>query len=237
MRKTIILFALLLVAALQGVFAQITIFGSVVDAKDGSGIPGAYVTVKGTNIIGTTNSSGNFAMINVPDDAILQVSFTGYKTVEIPVENQTRFNITLELDIQALGEVVVTAHRNNQPERVGTAMGIDRDEKTLPYAVYQVSEDEIRKSGAKSIAEGLVGKIPGLQTYMGIDGILRISLLRGMGDKPPLFVLDGVPLREDPTDWLNFEDVESVTVLPSANATMLYGSEGNNGAIIITTKK
>ena len=72
MRKILILFVLLLFAAMQGAFAQSTIFGSVVDAKDRSGIPGASVIVKGTTVGTTTNSSGNFAMMNVPDDAILE---------------------------------------------------------------------------------------------------------------------------------------------------------------------
>ena len=241
MKKITTILAMLLFAASQGAFAQLTIFGSVVDAKDGSGIPGAYVIVKDTNIGGTTNSSGNFGLMNVPNDAILQVSFTGYKTVEIPVENQSRFEITLEQDVQVLGDVVVTAERN-QRETVTTAMG-ERDPRSLTHAAYQVSGDEMRKGGSRSIAEGLVGKVPSLNTYLDpYDGLFKISHLRGIsswssGPRPPLYVLDGVPLSGDPTDWLNIEDVESVTVLSSANAAILYGSEGAGGVIIITLKK
>ena len=240
MKKEIILLALLLVAVSQGTYAQLTIFGSVVDAETGNGIPGASVVVKETIIGGVTNSSGNFAIMNVPNDAILQVSYIGYKTVEIPVENQTRFEITLEPDVQVLGDVVVTAERN-QIEKIEVAMGMIRDKNSLTTAVYHISGDEMRKGGSRSFAEALVGRVPSLQTYIDIDGYVKVAYLRAIisfqGSKPPLFVLDGMPLADDPTPWLNIEAIESVTVLPSANAAILYGSAGANGAIIITMKK
>ena len=246
MEKIIILLALLLVSVSQGAFAQITIFGSVVDAKDGSGIPGVYVTVKDANIGGTTNSSGNFGLMNVPNDAILQVSYIGYKTVEIAVENQTRFEITLESDVQVLGDVVVTADKN-QSEKVTTAFGIERDRRTLTYAVTQISGDELRRGSGINIGEGLIGKIAGLTVTKGVGaGNNTMVWLRGANSSNPinnlpLWVIDGVPipksLEEDPSSWFNIEDVESVTVLHGANAAILYGSEGAAGAIIITTKK
>jgi TonB-dependent SusC/RagA subfamily outer membrane receptor len=241
MRKIIILLALLMLAVSQGAYAQSTIFGSVVDAKDGSGIPGVSIIVQGTSIGGVTNSSGNFAIMNVPNDATLQISFIGYKTVEIPVENQTRFNVKLEPDVQVLDEVVVTAARVAPPEKIEVAMGIMRDPKTLTTAVYHMTGDEMRKKGARSFAEGLIGAVPSMRTYRDIDGLIKIAYLRAVtsfqGPQPPLFVLDGMPLKEDPTEWLNMEDIESVTVLPSANAAILYGSQGANGAVIITLKK
>ena len=239
MKKRVITFAILLFAAMQGAFAQITIFGGVVDAKDGSGIPGAYVTVKGTNITGVTNNSGNFALMNVPNDATLQVSYIGYKTVEIPIENQTRFNITLDQDAQVLGDVVVTAERTVdgfQPGKV-EIMGVVRDIKTIPFAVTQMSGDELRRSGARSIAEGLWGRVPGLRTYMGRDGFIRIAYIRGSASftapRPPVYVVDGVPMG-DPTDWLDMELIESVTIL---RRSVLYGSAGYNGVVIVTLKK
>ena len=240
MKKEIIMLALLLVAVSQGVYAQITIFGSVIDAETGSGIPGASVTVRGTTIGGITNSSGNFGLMNVPSDATLQVSYVGYKTVELPVENQTRFNITLETDVQALGEVVVTEQRDAPPEKIIGAMGIERDPKSLTTAVYQVLGDDMRRRGAMSLAEGLIGREPSI-VYTFAGGGPSISHIRGIasfdGPKPPLYVVDGVPMAEDPSSWLNMENIESVTVLPSANAAILYGSQGANGAIVITLKK
>ena len=239
MKKIIILLTLLLIAVSQGVFAQLTVFGRVADAETGSSIPGASVIVKETIIGGVTNSSGNFALMNVPNDAILQISFVGYKTVELPVENQTRFEITLEPDVQVLGDVVVTADRN-QRETVTTPMGIERDPITLPTVARQISGNELRSAGASDIGTALYGKVPGLNGYF-YDGKFVITHIRGItsfgGAKAPLYVLDGVPLAEDPSSWLSIEDIESVTVLPSANAAILYGSQGANGAIIITMKK
>ena len=243
MKKTIILLALLLFAAMQGAFAQITIFGSVVDAKNGSGIPGASVVVKGTTIGGITNSSGNFGLMNVPSDATLQVSYIGYKTVELAVENQTRFNITLEPDVQVLDEVVVTAERTIEGFQPGKVeiMGMVRDIKTLPYAAYQVSGNDLNL-GVRTVAEMLYGRVPSIITYTDPDdGMLKISYLRSyfsfMKLKPPLYVIDGMPYPEDPSSWLNIMEIESITVLPSANAAMLYGSWGVGGVIIITLKK
>ena len=247
MRKIIIFLASLLFAVSQSTFAQITIFGSVVDDKDGSGIPGASIIVMGTTIGGITNSSGNFGLMNVPNDATLQVSFVGYKTVEVPVENQSRFNITLELDVQALGDVVVMANRN-QRETVTTAMGIERDKETLTTAVHQVSGDEMRIRGVTNIVDGIgIADLPSVHGYWK-DGSFTITHLRAVtsfsGSKPPLYVVDGIPLRrgedgqpEISISLLNIEHVESVTVLPSANAAILYGSQGANGAIVITLKK
>ena len=244
MRKSITLLVLVLFVALQGAFAQLTIFGSVVDAETGSGIPGASVIVKGTIIGGVTNSSGTFAIMKVPSDATLQISYIGYKTVEIEVENQTRFSVTLEPDVQMLGEVVVTAD-GNQYQTVTTAMGIERDPTTLTYAVRQITGDELIRAGNQSIVEGLIGRIPGLHLGKKVDengDLVTILYARGVtsvgGAIPVLFVLDGIPMPgEKNMSWLNMEDIESITVLPSANAAILYGSIGANGAIVITTKK
>jgi len=226
MKKITTILAMLLFAASQGAFAQLTIFGSVVDAKDGSGIPGAYVIVKDTNIGGTTNSSGNFGIMNVPNDAILQVSFTGYKTVEIPVENQTRFEITLEQDVLALEEVVVTAPARVAPPQTVEIMGMVRNINTLPFATIVISEDEFAIWGW-----GALLKVPGY-----FNGRFRGPTSWSSGtDTRPLYVLDGVPIGKSRPDWLDPFMIESITVIRSA--AVFYGSEAANGVIIITTKK
>ena len=132
----------------------------------------------------------------------------------------------------------------------------------MPYAVTQISGDEIRKSATTNWIEGLHGKVPGLIVKIGrVATEARIQVIL-RGKRVTLYIIDGVPYDtdlgknmsytdriramaegrnlDDTTnilEMINPLDVESVTVLPSANATMLYGSEGNNGAIIITTKK
>ena len=245
-KKVITLLALLLFAVSQGAFAQKMIFGKVVDANDDSGMPGVNIIVKGTPFLGTTTDiDGNFAL-RVPNDATIVISFTGYKTIEMPVENETDFDIALEQDVQVLGEVVVTERRNNQLERVTTAMGIERAKETLTTAVHQVSGDEIRSKGFTTVDDGLAN-IPSVHGLWA-DGHFVVTSLRSNGgfggDAPPLYVVDGIPLRRlegeggyTDISWLDVELVESVTVLPSINAAVLYGSEGYYGAIVITLKK
>ena len=262
MQKITTLFALLLFAALQGAFAQRTITGKAINGEDALPMPGVYVSVKETANTTITNSAGNFSL-SVPNNrAVIVVSFTGFKTIEIPVGNNTQFTFTLQPDPVILGEVVVTARRNNQPERAVTAMGVERDPRSLPYAVTQISGDEIRRGATTNWIEGLNGKVPGLTISTISSGAEnRINVLL-RGNKVTLFVIDGVPyntdlgknmsfsdrmraMREgqnlDDTsnilEMINSNDIESITVLPSANAAMLYGSEGANGAILITLKK
>jgi len=247
MKKITILLALLLVAVSQGAYAQRTITGKAINGEDEFPMPGVSVVVKGTTIGMVTDKDGNFAL-KVPNDATIVVSFTGFKTVQIPLASYsyTQFNITLYPDVIALGNVVVTALRNNQREKVITAMGIERDQKTLTTAISQISGDELRRTGNTDIGKALYGKVPNLtiRTEPGAGGGTSI-MLRGAGsfeplNNLPLFVIDGVPLPktlEQDLSWINIEDVESVTVLRSANAAILYGSQGAAGAIVITLKK
>ena len=252
MKKPLILLALLLVAASQSAFAQSTILGRVIDAKDGSSIPGASVIVKGTNIGGTTNSSGNFGLMNVPNDAILQVSYIGFKTFEIAVENQTRFDITLQPDVQVLGDVVVTDRRYVPIEKVETPMGIIRDKKTLTTSIQTISGEELIRASDPNFMRALSNNVAGVHVITN-GNTTMMRAIRGVKSwshgGAPLFVIDGVPMaRErgdaavyvDITDVINSIDpnnIESITVLKSANAAMLYGSQAVNGAILITTKK
>jgi hypothetical protein len=109
MRKITTLLALLLFAVTQGAFAQKTITGKVISSEDELGMPGVPVVVKGTTVGTATDIDGNFTL-SVPNDAAtIVVSYMGYKTVELPVGTQTRFDITLDPDAIALGDVVVTA--------------------------------------------------------------------------------------------------------------------------------
>jgi len=115
MKKSIILFALLLFAISQGVYAQRTITGNVISIEDGLAMPGVHVAVKGRAMTTATNMEGNFTL-NVLDDATIVVSFMGFKTIEIPVGNHTRFDIGLQPDAQSDETVVraVGVPRNNE---------------------------------------------------------------------------------------------------------------------------
>ena len=246
MRKITILLAFLLFAGLQGAFAQKTITGKVTSLEDGLGMVGVPVVVKGTTIGTATDIDGNFKL-SVPNDATtLVISFIGMKPQELPIGNQTVFNVVLQSDVTALGDVVVTA------------LGIPRDKKTLTYASQQVSAADIRVAGNTNFMDGLAGKASGLDiktSSSGAGGSTK-AVLRGnkslVGLSEPLYVIDGIPLVNnkggqpdsyggtdggDGLSALNNDDIESINVLKGANAAILYGSQGANGVVIITTKK
>jgi TonB-linked SusC/RagA family outer membrane protein len=246
MRKISILLAILLFAGLQSAFAQKTISGKVTNSEDGLAMAGVPVVVKGTTIGTATDINGAFTL-SVPANATtLVVSFIGMKTVELPIGSQTVFNVALESDIKALQDVVVTA------------LGIQRDKKTLTYASQQVSASDIRIAGNTNFMDGLAGKASGLDiktSSSGAGGSTK-AVLRGnkslVGLSEPLYVVDGIPLINnkggqpdsyggtdggDGLSALNNDDIESINVLKGANASILYGSQGANGVVIITTKK
>ena len=233
MKKTTILFALLLFVVSQGAFAQRTINGKAIDGENGLPMSGVYVVVKGTTTTGTiTDKDGNFTL-NVPNDATIVVSFIGFKTIEIAVRNQTQFDITLEPDVQTLGDVVVSTTRAERvipPERaIVTAMGIVRDKMSVTTSIQQISGTELvkflRASEGISMEDALNGRIAGY--YNGqIRGRTSFNLQRG-----PLWVVDGIPHAPVP---FNRDEIESITVLKGPQ--VLYGSEGANGVILITTK-
>ena len=134
MRKIAILLAFLLFAGLQSAFAQKTITGKVTSSEDGLGIAGVTVVVKGTTTGTTTGVDGAFTL-SVPNDAAtLVVSFIGMKTVELPIGNQTVFNVAMEENILALEEVVVTS------------FGISRQSKSLTYAAQNVSTEALAEA-------------------------------------------------------------------------------------------
>ncbi|MCE5348219.1 MAG: SusC/RagA family TonB-linked outer membrane protein [Bacteroidales bacterium] len=247
MRKITILLAFLLFAGLQGAFAQKTISGKVTNADDGLAMPGVPVVIKGTTMGTTTDINGAFTLKNVPSTATtLVVSFIGMTTQEIPIGNQTVFDVVMQSGVQALGDVVVTA------------LGIQRDKKTLTYASQQVSAADIRIAGNTNFMDGLAGKASGLDIKMSSSGAggSTKAVLRGnkslVGLSEPLYVVDGIPFVNnkggqpgsyggtdggDGLSALNNDDIESINVLKGANASILYGSQGANGVVVITTKK
>ena len=262
MKRIIIILALLLFTATHGVFAQRTITGRAINGEDGLPMPGVYVSVKGTTTATQTNTVGNFSLIVPNNRAVIAVSFTGFKTIEVPVGSSTQFTFTLQPDPVVLGEVVVTARRNNQPEKV-VIMGIERDTRSLPSAVTVVSGDAIRKAAGTTWIEALVSTVPSLtiRTIRQGAGASIQVILRGI--PVTLIVIDGVPYEtnlgknmsasdryraiqegqelnntSNILGMINPSDIESVTVIRGGNMAALYGiGEALNGAIIITTKK
>ncbi|TKC59124.1 SusC/RagA family TonB-linked outer membrane protein [Pedobacter hiemivivus] len=226
-------------------FNDIDVRGTIQD-QNGKALRGATVTIKGTKRYISTDEEGKFSLTGVDEKAILVISFVGYKTKEIPASSvKGQLTISLELTTSNLKEVEVT-----------TAYGIVRSKKELGYSVAKVTGEEINKANSGNILNGLVGKVSGLNIMTQSSEMspkMRV-LLRGIrsfgqsSNNQPLFVFNGAPLSfgsdgesaERAIEFinnLNPADIEDVTVLKGANGTAMYGPEGVNGVILITTKK
>ncbi len=242
--KKLLLLLLMFFALLIHVRAQQTLDGTVVD-DNGVGLPGVSIVQKGTSNGTITNAEGYY-IISAPSDAILIFSFIGMNTLEEAVNGRAEVNITMSISEIGLEEVVVTA------------LGIKRDEKTLTYATQIVTGEELVKSRDLNFLNSLSGKASGVEikkSSSGAGGSTRV-VLRGnksvYGDSAPLYVIDGIPMvnhrGSQPSGWagvdrgdgisqVNPDDIESINILKGSNAAMLYGSQGANGVILITTKK
>jgi TonB-linked SusC/RagA family outer membrane protein len=226
--------------------------GKIVNEK-GEPVAGANVQVKGTRKGTSTNADGEFT-IDADKGDILIITNIGYASQQVTVANDKSLNITLTVNSQQLGELVVTA------------LGIQRRQKSLTYSTTKVNNAELTTVKNMNPINSLNGKVAGLQinpSASGLGGSVRV-ILRGQKstrENQPLYVIDGVPLTNfstaqpanmwgesgginapgrdggDVLSSLNPEDIESLTVLKGASAAALYGSQAGNGVIMITTKK
>lgn len=219
--------------------------GTVKDAT-GLPLPGVTILLKGTKVSTSTSADGTFK-ISVPENnAILVFSSVGYVSKEISVGNQKTIAVVLVEDATALKDVVVTA------------LGIKREKKSLTYAAQQIGGNELTRAANNNFVDALSGKAAGVDIKVsnsGAGGSTR-AVLRGnkslQGSSEALYVIDGIPMVNnkpsqpgtyggtdsgDGLSSINPADIESVTILRGANAAILYGSQGANGVILITTKK
>ncbi len=207
---------------------QKKVTGIVVDSK-GEPVIGANVVVKGTTNGNITDIDGNFILEQVPEHAILQISYIGYKTQEIPVKNKLHFDITLSEDSETLDEVVV----------VGYGSTVKKD---LTTAVTSVKSKDFLQGASNSPLQMIDGKVAGVSVSStaaadpnaspSVQVRGASSLKAGNG---PLVVIDGMPggdLRN-----LAQQDIESITVLKDGSAAAIYGSRGANGVILVQTKQ
>lgn len=204
-----------------------TVTGTVVDA---AGIPviGANVIVKGTTNGTITDFDGNFSL-DVPANAVLEISYIGYLTVETPVGNQSKINVTLQEDTQALDEVVVVGY--------GTMRKSD-----VTGSIATAKGEELTKQQSFSALENLRGKVSGVNIFSNSSQPGAYSnrvVIRGMStinsSSDPLYVVDGVVMEN--FDLVNPNDIESMEVLKDASAAAIYGARGANGVIMVTTKR
>lgn len=246
MKKLSLLFFVLVLLGTVSAMAQ-TITGRVVSAEDNEPLPGVAVLEKGTAHGAATDFDGNYTFkLENPEGAVLVFSFMGYETQEVPVDGKTSIDVVLKSNNIAVDEVVVTA------------LGIKREAKTLTYSSQEVSGEDMMKARDVNFMNGLSGKTAGLEirkSSSGAGGSTR-TVLRGSKSvnavSDPLYVIDGIPMANnkggqsgmwggtdegDGLSQLNPDDIESISVLKGATAAILYGSQGANGVIIITTKK
>ena len=242
--KRLVCLVVLLIAC-HGVMAQINVSGIVV-SEAGESLPGVNIIEEGTTNGVITDFDGKFQLAVNSKDAVLQFSFIGFESLEVPVSGKTKFEIVLKENLKELDEVVVTA------------LGMKREKKTLGYSMQEVNTEDFSEVRSENIANMLQGKVAGVyisQSSSGTGGSTRV-VMRGLnslsGNNQPLWVVDGVPVDNSYTgsfnQWggsdvataaseINPDDIESISVLKGPNAAALYGSRAQNGAVVITTKK
>ncbi|MDR3118237.1 MAG: SusC/RagA family TonB-linked outer membrane protein, partial [Mediterranea sp.] len=211
---------------MQSVRQDRKVTGSIVD-ETGESLIGVSVLVKGTTIGTVTDLDGGFT-VDVPENAVLIVSYVGYKTQEIVVGNRLQLTVTLESDNKVLDEVVVVGY------------GVVR-KADLTGSIGSANAEAITAKGASSLMESLQGQVAGVNISQASsragDGFsIQIRGKSTMGTKnEPLYVIDGVVC--DNMNFLNPMDIEKVDILKDASSTAIYGSRATNGVVMITTKK
>lgn len=222
------------------------ITGRVTSQDDGSSLPGVNVVVKGTTSGTVTDADGKYSLTIPSSSASLVYSFIGLTTTEIVVGDRTVVDVQLGLDITQLTEVVVTAQ------------GIEKEQKSLGFAQTTISSALLANKPETDIGRALQGRTPGLLALnsSGLAGSGTKINIRGLstlnGDSQPLWIVNGVPINTStndvngdfrdgavsPTRFLDIDpnNIESMSVLRGLQATALYGTQGRNGVIIVTTK-
>lgn len=248
MSKVKHLLSVLLILCSSFAIAQESSISGTVLQPDKTPVAGVTVTQKGTNNGATTTEQGTFKLNATGKSVVLIFSAVGFANQEVPVAaGTTDVSVNLVEDNKQLGEVVVTA------------LGIRRDKRSLAYATQTVSGEKMGEAREINIINGLQGKVAGLTITKSAGGPGSASkvILRGNrsidGNNQPLYVIDGVPLDNgsnsnprgtfggrdggDGIGMLNPDEVETMQILKGGAAAALYGAAGQNGAIIITTKK
>ncbi len=203
------------------------ISGQVKDVK-GEPIPGANVSVVGTNIGTITDIDGNFN-IEIKPNQILNISFIGYESKNVPFSNQKVINVILNESVNELDELVVVSY--------GT-----QKKRDLTGSVSKVDGSDLENLPVGQFAQKLQGQVAGVQINQstGQPGKGMGFRIRGAasinGGSSPLFVVDGIPVNMDLSN-INPDEIETFSILKDAAATSLYGSRAANGVVLITTKR
>ncbi|HEX2921411.1 MAG TPA: SusC/RagA family TonB-linked outer membrane protein [Bacteroidales bacterium] len=238
MRKILTLLSLLFLTSVFVMAQTVQIAGTITSSEDNLPVAGASVTVKGTTIGALTGADGKFVVSAPASAKALVISFIGFRTQEVPIDNRSNISVVLETDVFKVDEVVVVAYGTQQ-------------KRDITGSVSSVKGDAIRSVPVQSFDQALAGKAAGVSITMP-NGVLNnppVIRVRGFNSitssSNPLVVVDGVPIFtgniggtaiQNSLSDINPNDIESMEILKDASATALYGSRAANGVIIITTK-
>lgn len=215
-------------ASLQIAMAQnISVSGKVLDQK-GVPVAGATVLVESTSNVTATDSDGLFTLKNVAGDATINVSFIGYKTLQVNVNNRSQLDLVLEEDAQSLEELVVVGY------------GVQR-KSDVTGAIASVKGNELQSRSVESVQSALQGKAAGVMVYSAsaAPGSSPSVRIRGLSSNTssasdPLYVVDGLKVSD--IAYLDPSMIESMEILKDGASAAIYGAEAGNGVVLITTK-
>jgi len=207
-------------------FAQKQVTGTVTD-ETGQPITGSTIFVKGSKVATQTDAKGNFR-IDVPKpNSTLMISSVGYEPLEVPVEGRSTLSIALKISISTLNTVIVTGYTSQKKKDI-----------TGSVAVVDVGNlKQVPAGNAESLLQGQASGVT--VTNSGVPGggaAVRIRGITSLGNATPLYIVDGVQSSNGLRD-INPDEIESIQILKDAGAAAIYGIQGSNGVVIVTTKK
>lgn len=242
--KSIFTKTVLFLVSLSALGQEIQLNGTVYETETNQPLPGVTILIKGTTQGTITNIDGTYSL-QAPSDGTLVLSFIGYITQEVPIQGRSNIDVSLDIDVETLEEVVISA------------FGLERERERLGYSVQNIDAKEINRVDDPNVGSAIRGKFSGVsiaQNSTGVGGSVGINIrgIRSFGNNQPLIVLDGVLIDENQGDQADFAegrdlgntlsnlnpaDIESISILKGGNATALYGFRGQNGVIVIDTKR
>jgi TonB-dependent starch-binding outer membrane protein SusC len=223
--KSMLLLSVFLLSTLL-TFAQDRRVTGKVTGSDGQGIPGVSILLKGTQTGTTSDANGGYAITLKSGKDVLVFSGIGYKSSEVKVGTQSAVNVTMNEDVSALDEIIVTGYSSS-----------NKKESTAAVATVKAKDLQVVPSG--NVEQQLQGRVSGVTLITngqpGTASIIRVRGFGALGGNEPLYIVDGLPVGS--TDFLSPNDIESTTVLKDAAAASIYGARAANGVIVYTTKK
>lgn len=223
-RVTSLLFMFICLVSMNA-YAQETISGKITD-ENGEGLPGATIQVKGTTS-GTISDFEGYFSLSAPTDAVLDISSIGFKSQSISINGRTKIDITLQVDIAELNEVVVIGYGSVRKSDITGSVSSVKSKDLQAFPLLNAAQ-ALQGRAAGVVVQSENGGEPGASVSIKIRGSTSFS-----ASSSPLIVVDGFVGATMPQQ----NDIESIEILKDASAAAIYGSRGSNGVIMVTTKK